>query len=68
MEIRGATGSNAKCVNGVYEPTEERHDGRAVYRRTDGKQWIEYHAAAGAGKDAQWYLTATFHCRVPGWD
>ena len=45
--IRGATGSAAALLNGAYEPTEELHDGRAVYTKTDGSMWIEYHADAG---------------------
>ncbi len=39
--IRGAVGS--KCVNGAYEPTSEKHEGRVRYRMIgDEDKWIEH--------------------------
>ena len=58
--ISGAVGS--KCVNGAYEPTSERHEGRVRYRVIgDGDKWIEHmdgdwcvKPAARKGENRSW--------------
>lgn len=58
--ISGAVGS--KCVNGAYEPTSERHEGRVRYRMIgDEGKWIEHMSgdwfvkpAANKGESMGW--------------
>ena len=58
--ISGAVGS--ACINGAYEPTSERHEGRVRYRMIgDGDKWIEHmngdwcvKPAANKGKNKGW--------------
>ena len=59
VAIRGATGLPTYLIDGVYEPTEELHDGRAVYRKQDGQRWIEYHAVTAGGKKHVWMVKPT---------
>ena len=59
MAIRGATGSNAANINGLYEPTEELHDEHAVYMKSmsDGAMWIEYRM--GLKATGRWVVKKT---------
>ena len=58
--ISGAVGS--ACINGAYEPTSERHEGRVRYRMIgDGDKWIEHvngdwcvKPAANKGENEGW--------------
>lgn len=58
--ISGVVGS--KCVNGTYEPTSERHEGRVRYRMIgDEGKWIEHNdgdwcvkPAASKGENKGW--------------
>ncbi len=45
MSISGATGNNAACINGFFEPTQEKGlDGRALYaKRGDASVCIEHY-------------------------
>ncbi len=55
VDIRGARGSNAAIINGIYEPTDEISSGWPIYRkRGDAGKWLEYFVAAN-----KWYIKAT---------
>ena len=41
--VCGATGPNAACLNGVFEPAGELHNGRPLYQRVDDPNfWLRY--------------------------
>ena len=43
IHITGATGPHARKVNGVYELTDEIHNGRALFRKKDDNdKWLRY--------------------------
>jgi len=55
VDIRGARGTNAAIINGIYEPTDEISSGWPIYRkRGDAGKWLEYFVAAN-----KWYIKAT---------
>ena len=55
IDIRGAKGTNAVTINGIYEPTEEHCSGWPVYRkRGDANKWLEYFVGSN-----KWYIKAT---------
>jgi len=43
INIQGATGPKASCVNGTFKPTDEISNGATVYSKVgDTDKWIEY--------------------------
>ncbi len=57
MQLIGATGSSAACINGIFDPTSppELHDGHLTYRkRGDQDKWLVYH-----GAKKQWLVKPT---------
>ena len=56
VQLSGATGDNARDINGYYEPIDELVGNASVYKKLgDGAvRWIEYNAATG-----KWILKPT---------
>lgn len=48
IRVLGCSGERAHDINGIYDPTEEMHDGFCRYLKRGGQNnWIEYNAARG---------------------
>ena len=64
IDIRGARGTHALSINGIYEPTEEICNGWVVYRKKgDPNKWMEFFLSAN-----NWYIKTTSDKGKPrGW-
>jgi hypothetical protein len=48
IRVSGCSGERAHDINGIYDPTEEMHDGFCRYLKRGGQNnWIEYNATRG---------------------
>lgn len=48
IRVSGCSGERAHDINGIYDPTEEIHDGFCRYLKRGGQNnWIEYNATRG---------------------
>ena len=55
MCIEGATGSNARNINGVFEPTTEMCDGLTVFRKKGNSDvWLEFNRSV-----MDWFVRPT---------
>ena len=64
VEIRGAEGVHAGCINGFFEPIGEIVGHASVYRKVgDADVWVEYHEPSG-----EWYVKLTsYRGKAAGW-
>ena len=59
VRITGVTGANKDIINGVYEPTGEAYNGRALFRKKgDGDKWLRYVTSESLN---DWRVSSTSH-------